>query len=831
MSSGVFAQTDSTKAIGTDTVFDENINAPAFTVSLDGVDGSGLDQNVSGLLQSSKDVYTRIAGYNFSAARFRVRGYNSENFTVMMNGVALNNPEGGRAIWAFWGGLNDITRYQDVKNGINASSQTFGGIGGFSNISARASDVRKGTKISYAFANRSYSHRFMVTHATGMMKDGIAVAVSASGRYATEGYVDGTFYRAGSYFVSIEKKFNDKHSLGFVAYGAPTVQGRRSISVEETYDLTGNNYYNSYWGYQNGEKRNSRVRNNHKPRIMLNHYFKINDKTQLNTSAFYSFGKTSSTRLNWYSANDPRPDYYKNLPTYLGNPGQEAEMAALTALWQANDPTTTQIDWDQMYFANGKNIYTQDNVNGTGASTTGNRAKYIVEDVRKDISHLGLNSNITHQLKENLTLSGGIVLSKYKSKNFKVVNDLLGADFWVDIDQFAERDFADELTAQSDINNVNNLVKVGDKFGYNYDINIDTYNAFGQAEGTSKKIDWFAGFSLTSTSYWREGYMQNGLFPENSLGKSDKNNFFNYGLKGGLVYKLTGRHLIRLNAAYLTRAPFSRTAFVSPRTRSEVVPNLKNEKIMSGDISYIVRYPKVKTRITAFYTTVKDKTWSRSFYHEDLNTFVNYIMTGVDQVYSGLELGAEVNLTTELSAVGAFSMGQYLYSSRPSASIVQDNSREIFAQDKTVYFENYKIGGMPQTVGSIGLKYFSAKYWFASINFNYFTDIYLAPNPVRRTEEVLDKFVETDPTVQEITEQTKLDGDYTVNVSIGKSWRINNKYNIKFNLNVNNVLGNTDFRTGGYEQLRFDRNNIDKFPPKIGYMYGRTFFAMVSFSF
>ena len=831
VSTGLFAQTDSTSINEIDSVFDENINTPAFTVSLDGIDDAGQDQSVSGLLQSSRDVYTRIAGYNFSAARFRIRGYGSENFTVMMNGVTLNNPEGGRAVWAYWGGLNDITRYQEVRNGINATFHTFGGVGGFSNINARASEIRKGTKVSYALANRSYSQRFMVTHSTGMMDNGVSIALSASGRYSNEGYVDGTFYRGASYFLSIEKKLNEKHSLGFVAYGAPTVQGRRSISTEEAYSLTGNNYYNSYWGYQDGKKRNSRVRNNNKPRVMLNHYFILNEKTKINTSAYYSFGKTGNTRLNWYSANDPRPDYYKNLPSYLGNPGQEAEMEALTALWQSNTPTTTQVDWDQMYFANGKNLYTQEKVNGSGSSVTGNRAKYIVENVRKDISDYGLTSTASHQLKENMVLSGGVNLSKYKSKNFKVVDDLLGADFWVDIDQFAERDFADELTAQSDINNPNNLVKVGDKFGYNYDINIDTYNGFGQIEGTSKKVDWFAGFSLTSTTFWRTGYMQNGLFSENSLGDSKKNNFFNYGIKGGLVYKITGRHLIRLNGAYMTRAPFSRTAFISPRTRDEVVSNLKSEKIMSGDISYIVRYPKVKTRVTAFYTTIKDKTWSRSFYHEDLNTYVNYVMTGVDELYMGIEVGAETNLTSELIVLGAFSMGEYLYDSRPSASIVQDNSREVFDQNTIVYFENYKIGGMPQTAASIGLKYFSAKYWFASVNFNYFNDIYLSANPVRRTEDILDKFVATDPAVEDITTQTKLDGDYSITLSVGKSWKIKDKYNIRFNLNVNNVLNNTDFTTGGYEQLRFDRNDINKFPPKTGYMYGRTYFAMVSFSF
>jgi hypothetical protein len=637
----------------------------------------------------------------------------------------------------------------------------------------------------------------------------MAVAISASKRSSNEGYVEGTYYNGASYFISIEKKFNDKHTLGLVGFGAPTVQGKRSISTQETYDLTGNNYYNSYWGYQNGEKRNSRIRNNHKPRIMLNHYFKVNDKTSLTSSVFYSFGKEGNTRLNWYGAADPRPDYYRNLPSYYNNPEDEAMFEELTALWQANDPTTTQLDFDQMFFANSKNLFTQTNANGGTESVTGNRAKYIIEEARKDVSHYGFNTVVSHKKSDKMTIIGGLNVSLYKSNNYKVINDLLGADFWVDVDQFAERDFADELVAQSDINNPNRIIKEGDRFGYDYDININTYNGFGQVEGTTTKIDWFAGLSITSTSFWRTGNYQNGLFPDNSLGDSEKQSFFNYGVKAGGIYKLTGRHLIRLNGAYLTRAPFSRTAFVSPRTRGQVVPDLKSEQVMSGDISYIVRYPKVKTRATFFHTTIKDKTWSRSFYHDELNTFVNYMMTGVDQVFTGVEFGAEVNITSTVSISAAFATGQFLYDSRPTATIIQDNSTELLAESKTIYFKNYKIGGIPQTAGSIGIQYRSPKYWFTGINFNYFTDIYLDANPDRRTEEAIAKYISTDPQIDEIIDQTKLDDGYTLNLFVGKSWRIKNKYYLRLNL----------------------QNEINKFPPKKGYMYGRTYFAMVSFSF
>ena len=827
-SNSAHSQIDS---LATDTTENNTSIVPQSTTTIEALNDQVENQDVSGLLQSSKDVFTSIAGFNFGVARYRVRGYDGNNYTAMMNGVTLNSPENGRAVWAYWGGLNDITRYQESKNGIASSQLGFGGIGGYSNISARASVQHKGNRVSYAYANQSYDHRLMYTTSTGMMANNLAVTVSGSLRYSNEGYVEGTFYRAGSYLLSIEKKFNDKHSLGFVGYGAPTISGGRSISTQETYDLTGNNQYNSYWGYQAGEKRNSRVRNTHKPMMMLNHYFTLNEKTKINSSIFYTFGKGGQTRLNWYDAADPRPDYYKKLPSYYSTPGQEALYDLYTELWQ-NDVNTQQLDFDQMYFANTKNLYSVTNADGIAGNTvTGNRAKYIIEDYRSDLKQYGFNSTFNHQYSENILISGGINGSFYKSMNFKVMDDLLGADYWVDVDQFAERDFADASAAQSNLDISNHIIKVGDKFGYDYDININSLGGFTQAEGKSSKIDWYGALTLSNTNFWRTGNVANGLFPNDSKGNSEKKSFLNYGVKAGLDYKITGRHVISVNAAYLTRAPQSNDAFVSPRTRNQIIDNLKSEIITSGDINYLVRYPNVKIRLTGFYTTITNKTWSRNFYHDELNTFVNYMMTGVDQLFIGTELGAEVKITSTIDATGAFTMGDYTYSSRPSVTISQDNSTTLLAENKVVYFENYKIGGMPQTAASVGLKYNAPKFWFVGANFNYFMDTYLEANPDRRTEETTSAFVSTDPQVADLLDQTKLDDGYTVNIFGGKSWRLKNKYFIRINVNVNNVLDVKDYATGGFEQLRYDKQNIDRFPPKVGYMYGRTYFAMVSFSF
>ena len=804
---------------------------PIFTISLDDLENSSEEQEFSGLLQSSKDVFSSIASYNFSSSRFRPRGYDSQNQSVLINGVSLNNAETGRAIWAHWGGLNDITRYQQGSTGVSSNPFGFGGISGYSNIGARASDLRAGTRFSSALANRSYSSRFMVTHSTGMLDNDWAISASASGRFSNEGYVEGTFYSAASYFLSVEKKINNKHSLGLIGFGAPTVQGKQGIVVDEIHDILDDNFYNPYWGYQNGEKRNSRVRNTHKPMFLLSHYWDYSTKSKITSTASYSFGKGSNTRLNWYNAENPNPTYYRYLPSYFNQPGQESDYQLTLHAWQ-NDARVSQINWDNLYFANSKNLYTVDDANGIeGNSITGNRAKYIVEEYFNNHSQYAWNTNWNYKWNDNLNLDAGINLSSYISSNFKEIKDLLGADFWVDVDQFAEREFVDPNAAQSNLAISNHVVGTGDRFGYDYDINIQKYDAFSQLEWKGSKLDSYVALRLSGSKFWRTGNVKNGLFPTNSLGNSEKLSFVNPGVKAGLLYKFTGRHMLQLNTAYLSRAPLSTNVFTSPRTRNDLVQDIKSETIKTADINYLVRFPGLKLRITAYYTLMEDKTWSRSFYHDELKSFVNYIMTGVDQSFMGVEIGSEIKLSSTFTSTFAFAAGDFIYNSRPNATIVQDNSTELLAQDRTVYIKNYKVGGIPQTNASLGIKYNSPKFWFAGLTANYFANTYLDVNPDRRTFEALDGFVTTDPQVDAILDQTKLNPGLSLDLFVGKSWKIKYGEYIRFNVNVSNLLDDKDYATGGFEQLRYDSSDIDRFPNLLGYMYGRSYFAMISYIF
>jgi hypothetical protein len=795
------------------------------------------EQFVSGLLHSSNDAFVSISNYTLSSGYFRPRGYDNEYSEVLVSGLAMNDPETGRPNFSDWGGLNDATRYKESAYGLNPTRYSFGTISGTTDIDVRASHQRKQLKASYAFSNKSYQHRVMITYSTGAMKNGWAVTASASTRQGDHGYVKGTFYDAYAYFLSVEKKINAKHSLSFTGFGSPAKRGMQAAATQEVYDLVGSNYYNPNWGYQNGEVRNAKVRNSHEPVLLLSHFYDISDKMKLTTTLGYSFGRTGTTSLNWYNSADPRPDYYRYLPSWQNTMGYDIDVAgdpaimdAISALWK-NDESVSQINWDQLYKINYLSIL------------SGNQSRYTVEERRLDHSQWALASHVNYEINKHAFFSGGINVNIYKSKNYKVMTDLLDGNgqegYWLDIDQYSQRDNpGDTIIIQNDINNPNRIIRKGDKFGYDYDIHINSGNLWGLGEFTYNHFDFYVGLKLTGTQFWRVGNMQNGRYPEESLGKSAKYSFYDYAAKVGATYKISGRHYVVLNLDYSTMAPAFSDVFSAPRVRNGVIPNYKTRKIFSGDLSYIIRYPKFNARITAFNTNFNDDTKVIYFYRDAANnsdgleSLVNYFMTGIDKVHQGIEVGFEVKIIPELAVIAGGSIGNYRYTSRPTAFITNE-SRLLEETTQTVYCKNFYVSGSPQTAGSLGLKFGPMKYWYANVNANLFANNWIDFAPNRRTVEIFENsgIYNVDPVFNQLIEQQKANAkpQFTLDVSVSKSFKIKNVY-LGINLSCSNVLNNTHMITSGYEQARTDvyQYGPDGFPAKYYYGFGRTYFLMAS---
>jgi hypothetical protein len=830
-----WSQTDSTKTETPKDSTDNSFNIPLFSTSGGDLEGDLEQQDVSALLMSSRDVFTQFASFQFGAARYRMRGYMAENQLVMINGVNVNNLETGFSAWSNWGGLNDVTRYVETRFGVVPNRMNFSGPGGYTNIDSKASSFKKGTRVSYASANRIFQHRGMITHSTGMLQNGWAVTVSGSIRQgdaqrSPKIYAPGTYFNAYAYYVSIDKRLNDKHLLSFTGFGAPIEQGRTTAHTLEAYDLTGSNYYNNLWGYQNGKVRNSSVTRTHRPMLMLSHIFNLNESSKLTTTVYYNFGKNSITRLNYAEGPSPDADYYRYMPSFYYLQGDTVNGDILKDKWENNTDGIQQINWDKLIATNQNNLFSPPPQMGqTNKNET--RALYLLENNIESLKNVGFNTVFNRRI-ESLFLSVGLNANMYRNRKYKEIEDLLGATFWLDVDQFADNLGVDPQIIQNNIDKPWNKVKKGDEFGYNYNVNINRAELWAQGEYSLKNMDLYLGFNVSNTQTWREGHWANGKFPTTSKGKSDVNNMLNYGVKAGATYKLSGRHFITVNGTYLTRNPESANMFVSPRVRNDMVSDLQSEKVLSADVNYIIRYPGLKFRLTYYYTQINDQTWVRTFYHDSYNNNVNLIMTGVNQNHQGMELGLEKTLFTSHVIQAAVGYGQFIYTNRPSLQAWQDNNATALYTNRTAYLENYRVGGSPQLVSGVGYKYNAKKFWFAGLYFSYFDQIYIEPNPDRRTKEAVAGYTNTDTeAVSRIIGQERLPSYFTLNANGGKSFRIKKKYYLAFNLSINNILNNQNIRTSGFEQLRWDYTNVSKFDSKYFYMQGITYMAIVNFSF
>ena len=842
------------------------------------LDDSGYQDSPT-ILFGQNDVFNNIAGYNFSSVRFRVRGYSSESQDVYMAGVRMNDAITGYTPYSLWSGLNEAVRSKESVNGSEISDYGFGGYNGLTNIDPMASKVRTGWRGSVLTNSALYRLRLMMTYSSGELDNGWSYAFSASARLGGNDWIKGVYYRSFGYYGSVEKKFGEEHKLGLTFMAAPGQRGAQNGSTQEVYDLMGDNMYNSNWGYYNGKVRNARVKKTHEPIAILKYDFTPESKKlKASATVLYRFGKNGYTALDWYDAPDPRPDYYRNLPSYFFMDNTDYNRLNYSKYmwakeqWEQDIPSITHINWDRLYAVNAMN-----------STADGNRSKYVIEERRTDQQDLNFAANAKWSPVNCFTLAGGLSYKWNRTEYYKILDDLLGGDYYVNIDQFAERDYASSVTMyQNDLdyylkNGKARTLKQGDKYGYDYYANVRRAEAWVSGKFSKFGLDVALAGRIGYTKYWREGLLRKGLFPGldangqpmtyegkvittydpitgdaiTSLGKSEVKDFLTGAAKLNVSYVIPGGHRVYANAAFIADAPNFNQAFISPRTRNSIVPNLKTNKTLTADLNYAYSNSGYDVRVTGYYTAIKDQSKVMSFYDDAQNSFTNFAMSGIDQRHIGLELGFKVPLPVpNLALQGVVSYGQFVYTSNPKMYQTYDNSAAIVEDTYGVTIPYWKshptadgktvkhyVSGTPQLATSLGLSW-NKNYWFVDADVDYFDFAYLDMNPLYRTDMATsgpDKTV-TPTEIEYMAAQEKFKGAVLVNASVGKSWYIKRNYQLGFSLQVKNILNTTNLRTGGYEQTRLVDNTVSKeryyrFDSKYFYMSGINYMLNIYFRF
>ena len=533
-------------------------------------DDEGRSQAQASSSSASTDVFNSTTSFGWSTARYRNRGYQSSAENYYIEGLNFNSQERGQFNYSAMGGLNDASRYKEVLNPIEATNFTFGGLGQSTNYLMGASRYAQGWKVGVAGTNRNYKARVNATYASGVLENGWAFTAQLAYRFSP--YIDnkgiigeGIKYYSLGYFFTAERIW-DNARLKLITFGAPTERGQNAAVTQEVYDLTGTNNYNPYWGYQNGHVRNSRIVKSYDPTVIAAYEYTIDEQQKFKVAAGYHYSWYSNSALNFYNAPDPRPDYYRNLPSFywdgqIANPNNEGsakqlyddagthypwglfigedmngkslgsgfigdddnlvgpsvnkdQYNTLVNLWKNRDNKTTQIDWDNIYAANFANNLN----NPTGA------ARYILERRHNDIQEATASFNYVNTSVDHLKMTLGAEGKFSQGIHYKTIDDLLGGKQWIDIDAFADRDIKELATnsgfTQADIVNVRKneiregyddvVTDNGKRFGYDYRINMGMMKAWFQNEWSFNEVDLFYALALNYSSMQRSTNMYNG---------------------------------------------------------------------------------------------------------------------------------------------------------------------------------------------------------------------------------------------------------------------------------------------------------------------------------
>lgn len=679
------------------------------------------------ILKSTPGVYATKSGGGFGDGRINVRGFQSENVAVMINGVPVNDMENGRVYWSNWAGLSDVTSAMQVQRGLGASKVAVPSIGGTINILSKTSDIEKGGNIVASTGNDGYQ-KYGFTLSTGLMDSGLAATVSFA-KIEGEGYIDGTQFKGFNYFVNLSKEINENHKLSFTSFGAPQRHGQRqNMSTIDTYrNAESGNRFNPDWGYKNGQVTHIEDNFYHKSQTSLNHYWTMSDESSLSTAVYASFGTgggggTAGTNRDLFGVR-------------IGGSDQPVDLDNIVEINRANGALGSEA---------------------------------ILRASRNDHEWFGVLSTFKTKVTDKLDLIAGLDWRTYTGKHFREVTDLLGGQFYYD---------------DNNVNNPNAALSVGDKMGYNNDGKVGWLGFFGQLEYGTDNFNAFVSTSVQKTSYQRIEYFLYDLSTEagRDLATSDKINLNGYSIKGGANYKLDDVQNVFANIGYFER-PAIFTAVFNGYNNTKINADAENEKIFSMELGYGLRGEKFAANVNLYRTQWNDRTFTRNIRATEPGA-EDYTanLLGVNALHQGVEFDFTYKYSDKLNFTGMLSLGDWKWDNDlVDVPVFDEDQNEVNRINLPI--KGLKVSNSAQTTAALGMLY---KFWDKTsftLDYNYFADLFARMDVLDFAQEE-----EEGKTVKKPTDSWKAPNYSTMDASLRHGFNVG-EFDTTLTLRVNNLF-------------------------------------------
>ncbi len=735
------------------------------------------NQEFPEVLRSTPSVYVTKQGGGFGDSRINLRGFDQSNTAVMINGVPVNDMENGWVYWSNWAGLSDVTSSIQVQRGLSASKLAISSVGGTINIITNAAEMKKGGNFSVDIGNDAYQ-KYGLVLSTGLGENGWALTVQGT-HTRGNGYVDGTMFRAYSYFLSLAKRINDQHTIAFTGLGAPQWHHQRligrfdGISFQDLEDHPRGIRYNSMWGELDGEEFSWRRNFYHKPKYFLNHYWTLSDRTNLNTTAYMSFGRGGGTgprgRINGRFENSTTfyDDRYGG--TFQGQIRFD-DIARWNQGQTVGDFGDDKLTWFEF------NTDSIDNRRGFFGDKYVSTSRYGFIRRASMNSHnwYGILSTLEHELTDNFQITAGFDGRYYKGIHYRRMTDLLGSDAYftnTDINKAGEF-ISQEKPAGAIVDMTNDA-----RLNYYNDGIVGWLGLFTQLEYISDLFSAHITLSGSNQSYKRIDYFNyyysDKLSEQAGLGEnmvSETVNQLGGNVKAGMNYNINSQHNVFFNAGYYGRQPLFDAVFLN--FVNEINENYTNEKVVGLELGYGFRSRFINGNVNLYRTT-----WTDRFRQEGVQLqsgeFGTANLSGIGQTHSGIEFEAIGEIARNLDLNLMVSLGNWIYTDDITTDVFDDNQNNIGSY--TLYIGDVKVGDAAQATARIGLTYEVVNGLRLFGSYYYADQLYADFNPVD------DTFAEQDhPGALELPNYSLIDLGAYYDFQLGN-------VNMTARLNVNNV--------------------------------------------
>ena len=654
------------------------------------------NQEITEVLNTTPSVYATKSGGGFGDGGITMRGFESRNIAVMVNGMPVNDMEGGAVYFSNWTGLSDVTSTIQVQRGLGSSKLAIASVGGTMNFITRAADMKKGGVVRIGVANNDY-HKASFSYNTGKTENGWSTSFLMS-RTAGSYYVQNTDFESYAYYFALGFEPNKKHNFQFTITSSPQWHEQRGYTstiqdyIKYNPDHDGNPYrqYNPDFGYYTDAAGRRRALSNKsnfyaKPVMMFNWDWNITPKSKLSTVLYASNGRGGGTG---------------DLGDLGGVRGQN-----VTAYRDADG----HINYDAIFAANA----------AIDANTAGAKHTLVRRAAMNSHNWYGILANFQHKINDNWKFSIGTDDRYYYGYHYQTLTHLYGANGYKDN---SNKNIPAKVVSR--VHDYKNLpwnpfggktLGQEEHIGYSNDGEVLWYSGFGQVEFTKNNFSAFIQGSVSNQAYRRiDNFVkedgttkQQGQFVDT---KTSFKNLIGYNVKGGANYNINENHNVFANVGFYSKQPFMSAVY--PNNQQVLNPNLTNEKIFSAEVGYGFRSSKFNANLNLYRTEWRDRSAripNQTFVTASGNVRGYSEINGITQVHMGVEVDATYKPVKFLELQGMFSYGDYRYKGNATGADFDESNNPVTTTtgNTTLYLDQVKVGGsgnssIPQLTASLG---------------------------------------------------------------------------------------------------------------------------------